>query len=158
MYAGPAPFQATSLITQIQRKPLCPIQPGNDPTSSARTATNSPGRRANATPTSSNPAMSVKTADSVRRRRRAIVRRYRERRAEDKRNGGVRAFSLKLRQVRERVCSSNPPRSEGENFLARAPRVPVRTEVETFPLTEANETLTRLRTGRLRGAAVLAMD
>jgi propanol-preferring alcohol dehydrogenase len=31
----------------------------------------------------------------------------------------------------------------------------VRAEVEAFPLAEANEALTRLRTGRVRGAAVL---
>jgi alcohol dehydrogenase, propanol-preferring len=33
--------------------------------------------------------------------------------------------------------------------------VPVRTEVQPFPLTEANTALTRLRTGQIRGAAVL---
>jgi propanol-preferring alcohol dehydrogenase len=33
--------------------------------------------------------------------------------------------------------------------------VPVRTEVQTFPLAEANEALGRLRAGRVRGAAVL---
>jgi alcohol dehydrogenase, propanol-preferring len=33
--------------------------------------------------------------------------------------------------------------------------VPVRTEVETFPLAEANEALDRLRSGRIRGSAVL---
>jgi alcohol dehydrogenase, propanol-preferring len=57
----------------------------------------------------------------------------------------------------ERVVRSvaNLTRADGEEFLALAPRVPVRTEVETFPLAEANEALTRLRTGRVRGAAVL---
>jgi propanol-preferring alcohol dehydrogenase len=50
---------------------------------------------------------------------------------------------------------ANLTRRDGEEFLALAPRVPVRTEVETFALTEANEALTRLRTGRIRGAAVL---
>jgi propanol-preferring alcohol dehydrogenase len=34
----------------------------------------------------------------------------------------------------------------------------VRTQVETFPLTRANEALDRLRDGRLQGAAVLTMD
>ncbi|HXG08440.1 MAG TPA: zinc-dependent alcohol dehydrogenase family protein [Gemmataceae bacterium] len=59
----------------------------------------------------------------------------------------------------ERVVRSvaNLTRRDGEEFLALAPRVPVRTEVQTFPLTEANEALTRLRTGRIRGAAVLVM-
>jgi alcohol dehydrogenase, propanol-preferring len=36
-----------------------------------------------------------------------------------------------------------------------APRVPVRTEIESFRLTEANEALARLRSGRIRGAGVL---
>ena len=57
----------------------------------------------------------------------------------------------------ERVVRSvaNLTRRDAEEFLALAPRVPVRTETETLPLTEANEALDRLRTGRLRGAAVL---
>ncbi len=57
----------------------------------------------------------------------------------------------------ERVVRSiaNLTRRDGEEFLALAPRVPVRTEVETFPLEEANKALTRLRAGSIRGAAVL---
>ena len=50
---------------------------------------------------------------------------------------------------------ANLTRADGEEFLALAPLVPVRTEVETFPLREANEALDRLRTGRIQGAAVL---
>ncbi len=50
---------------------------------------------------------------------------------------------------------ANLTRRDGEEFLALAPQVPVRTEVERFPLAEANEALTRLREGRIRGAAVL---
>ncbi|HKI33386.1 MAG TPA: zinc-dependent alcohol dehydrogenase family protein [Gemmataceae bacterium] len=50
---------------------------------------------------------------------------------------------------------ANLTRRDGEEFLALAPRVPVRAEVETFPLADANEALTRLRSGRIRGAAVL---
>jgi propanol-preferring alcohol dehydrogenase len=50
---------------------------------------------------------------------------------------------------------ANLTRRDGEDFLALAPRIPVRAEVEAFPLAEANEALTRLRTGRVRGAAVL---
>ncbi len=50
---------------------------------------------------------------------------------------------------------ANLTRRDGEEFLALAPRVPVRTEVETLPLERANEALDRLRRGRLRGAAVL---
>jgi propanol-preferring alcohol dehydrogenase len=57
----------------------------------------------------------------------------------------------------ERVVRSvaNLTRKDGEEFLALAPRVPVRTEVQTFPLAAANEALERLRSGRIRGAAVL---
>jgi alcohol dehydrogenase, propanol-preferring len=50
---------------------------------------------------------------------------------------------------------ANLTRADGEEFLALAPLVPVRTEVETFPLEEANEALDRLRSGRIRGSAVL---
>ena len=50
---------------------------------------------------------------------------------------------------------ANLTRRDGEEFMALAPKVPVRTEVETFPLEEANEALNRLRTGRIHGAAVL---
>jgi alcohol dehydrogenase, propanol-preferring len=50
---------------------------------------------------------------------------------------------------------ANLTRADGEEFLALAPVVPVRTEVETFPLREANEALDRLRSGRIQGAAVL---
>jgi alcohol dehydrogenase, propanol-preferring len=57
----------------------------------------------------------------------------------------------------ERVLRSvaNLTRVDGEQFLALAPRVRVRTQVETFPLEEANEALDRLRAGEIRGAAVL---
>jgi D-arabinose 1-dehydrogenase-like Zn-dependent alcohol dehydrogenase len=57
----------------------------------------------------------------------------------------------------ERVVRSvaNLTRRDGEEFLALAPRVPVRAEVETFALEEANDALERLRNGLLRGTAVL---
>jgi propanol-preferring alcohol dehydrogenase len=53
---------------------------------------------------------------------------------------------------------ANLTRRDGEEFLSLAPRVPVRTEVETFPLEKANEALARLRNGQIRGAAVLVTD
>jgi len=56
------------------------------------------------------------------------------------------------------VSVANLTRRDGEEFLALAPVVPVRTEVETFPLSEANEALARLRSGRIRGAAVLRIS
>ena len=50
---------------------------------------------------------------------------------------------------------ANLTRRDGEEFLALAPQVPVRTQIETFPLAAANEALARLREGRIHGAAVL---
>ncbi|MGH3133332.1 MAG: zinc-dependent alcohol dehydrogenase family protein [Gaiellaceae bacterium] len=57
----------------------------------------------------------------------------------------------------ERVLRSvaNLTRVDGDEFLALAPTVPVRTDVQTFPLEGANQALERLRRGELRGAAVL---
>jgi propanol-preferring alcohol dehydrogenase len=52
---------------------------------------------------------------------------------------------------------ANLTRRDGEEFLALAPQVPVRTEIEVFPLEHANEALDRLRRGEIRGAAVLEM-
>ena len=53
---------------------------------------------------------------------------------------------------------ANLTRRDGEEFLALAPRIPVRTEVESFALEEANEAIERLRTGSIRGAAVIVVD
>ncbi|MBW8270530.1 zinc-dependent alcohol dehydrogenase family protein [Caldovatus aquaticus] len=57
----------------------------------------------------------------------------------------------------ERVVRSvaNLTRRDGEEFLALAPQVPVRTAVETLPLARANEALARLRAGAVEGALVL---
>ena len=57
----------------------------------------------------------------------------------------------------ERVLRSvaNLTRRDGEEFLLLAPQVPVRTEVQTYPLSQANLALDELRAGRVRGAAVL---
>jgi propanol-preferring alcohol dehydrogenase len=59
----------------------------------------------------------------------------------------------------ERIIRSvaNLTRQDGEEFLALAPQVPVRTVVETFDLGDANEALHRLKNGRITGAAVLVM-
>jgi propanol-preferring alcohol dehydrogenase len=57
----------------------------------------------------------------------------------------------------ERVLRSvaNLTRADGEQFLALAPQVPVRTAVETHPLERAGEALERVRSGALRGAAAV---
>src|SRR5204862_1493308 len=57
----------------------------------------------------------------------------------------------------ERVVRSvaNLTREDGERFLALAPQVPVRTQVEAFDLENADAALERLRTGHIRGSAVI---
>jgi propanol-preferring alcohol dehydrogenase len=57
----------------------------------------------------------------------------------------------------ERIIRSvaNLTRQDGEELLAIAPKVPVKTEVQVFPLDQADEALSRLRDGRIHGAAVL---
>jgi propanol-preferring alcohol dehydrogenase len=57
----------------------------------------------------------------------------------------------------ERVLRSvaNLTRRDGEELLGLAPRIPVRTTVEAFPLEEANEALAKLRAGEVEGALAL---
>jgi propanol-preferring alcohol dehydrogenase len=68
----------------------------------------------------------------------------------------IPAFPYELLWGERMVRSvANLTRHDGEEFLALAPQVPVRTEVEVFPLEQANEALDRLRRGDIRGSAVL---
>jgi propanol-preferring alcohol dehydrogenase len=62
-----------------------------------------------------------------------------------------------LWQERSVRSVANLTRRDGEEFLALAPQVPVRTEVEPYPLEQANAALERLRAGSVRGAAVLTV-
>lgn len=57
----------------------------------------------------------------------------------------------------ERTITSvaNLTRRDGQEFLALAAKIPIRTETQTFSLEKANEALAALRSGTLRGAAVL---
>ena len=59
----------------------------------------------------------------------------------------------------ERVITSvaNLTRGDGEEFLELAPRVPVQTHTEAFPLEQANTALDRFRAGKLKGTAVLTI-
>jgi alcohol dehydrogenase, propanol-preferring len=59
----------------------------------------------------------------------------------------------------ERTVTSvaNLTRADGEAFMRIAARVALRPSIETFELARANEALTRLVAGKLRGAAVLTM-
>jgi len=62
--------------------------------------------------------------------------------------------------VRQRTVQSvaNLTRQDGLEFFEIAPKVPVRAEVQIFPLAAANEALERLRRGKIQGAAVLAVE
>lgn len=71
----------------------------------------------------------------------------------------VPSFPYSILWEERSICSvANLTRRDGEEFMALAPKVPVRTEVETFRLEEANEALARLRAGKIQGAAVLVTD
>lgn len=52
---------------------------------------------------------------------------------------------------------ANLTRRDAEEFLALAPKVPVRTATQPYPLERANDALDDLRAGRMRGAGVLVM-
>ena len=62
-----------------------------------------------------------------------------------------------LWQERQIRSVANLTRLDGEEFLRIAPQVPVRTEVNAYPLAEANQALDDLAHGRFRGAAVLTV-
>jgi len=69
----------------------------------------------------------------------------------------IPSFPYELLWEERTVCSiANLTRRDGEEFLALAARIPIRTTVQAFPLVEANKALNDLRTGKIQGAAVLA--
>jgi len=53
------------------------------------------------------------------------------------------------------VSVANLTRRDGEEFIALAPQVPVRTTVSTYPLEQAEQALSDLRAGRFEGSAVI---
>jgi len=60
-----------------------------------------------------------------------------------------------LWEEREIVSVANLTRHDGEEFFSIVPKAGIRTETVPYPLVRANEALADLRSGRLRGAAVL---
>jgi propanol-preferring alcohol dehydrogenase len=60
----------------------------------------------------------------------------------------------------ERVVRSvaNNTRQDGEDFLCLAAAIPIHTEIEVFPLRDANRALNALKNDAIRGAAVLRVD
>jgi propanol-preferring alcohol dehydrogenase len=70
----------------------------------------------------------------------------------------IPSFPYALLWGERRVVSvANLTRRDGDEFIALAARVPIRTEVVRYALEDANEALAALREGRLTGAAVLTV-
>jgi alcohol dehydrogenase, propanol-preferring len=68
----------------------------------------------------------------------------------------IPSFPYDILWAERTVCSvANLTRKDADDFMSIAPRVPVRTVIQKFPLTEANQALDRLERGQLEGAAVL---
>ncbi len=71
----------------------------------------------------------------------------------------IPAFSYDLLWEERLIRSvANLTRADGEEFMSVAPQAGVRTEVEAFPLSAANEALERLRSGAVNGAVVLSVE
>jgi len=68
----------------------------------------------------------------------------------------IPSFPYEILWGERTLCSvANLTRQDGEEFLSLAPKVPIRTEVTTYPLEKANEALKDLREGNIIGSAVL---
>ncbi len=65
-------------------------------------------------------------------------------------------YSL-LYEERKIVSVANTTREDARELLELAPKIPIRTHIEVFPLEEANEALINLKEGRIEGACVLAI-
>lgn len=71
----------------------------------------------------------------------------------------IPAFPYELLWGERSIISvTNLTRRDGEEFLELAPRIPIRTEVQVFPLDQANEALDALRSGWITGAGVLVPE
>ncbi len=71
----------------------------------------------------------------------------------------IPSFPYRILWGERKICSvANLTRHDGEEFLALAPKIPIKTEVHTYPLIKANEALDDLRHGRFTGAAVIQVN
>ncbi|NYP02562.1 alcohol dehydrogenase, partial [Escherichia coli] len=71
----------------------------------------------------------------------------------------IPSFPYEILWGERTVCSiANLTRKDGEEFLSLAPKIPVKTKVQTYPLTEVNRALDDLRHGRYRGAGVIVIS
>jgi propanol-preferring alcohol dehydrogenase len=71
----------------------------------------------------------------------------------------IPSFPYELLWGERTVCSvANLTRRDAAEFMAIAPKVPVQTITQRFPLEKANEALQELRSGRVQGAGVLVVQ
>ncbi|WP_131781566.1 zinc-dependent alcohol dehydrogenase family protein [Legionella gresilensis] len=71
----------------------------------------------------------------------------------------IPSFSYDLLWGERTLCSiANLTRRDGEEFLALAPTIPIKTEIHTYPLREVNQALDDLRYGRFTGSAVITIN
>lgn len=68
----------------------------------------------------------------------------------------IPSFPYEILWGERTLCSiANLTRRDGEEFLALAPKIPIKTEVHVYSLIKANEALNDLRQGNFTGAAVI---
>lgn len=71
----------------------------------------------------------------------------------------IPSFPYEILWGERTLCSvANLTRKDGEEFLALAPKIPIVTEIHTYPLIEVNQALDDLRHGRYTGAAVITIS
>lgn len=71
----------------------------------------------------------------------------------------IPSFPYALLWGERTLCSvANLTRKDGDEFLALAPQIPIRTEVHTYPLDQTNQALDDLRHGRFEGSAVIKIE
>lgn len=70
----------------------------------------------------------------------------------------IPSFPYKLLwEERQVVSVANLTWADGDSFFRILPKIGIETQISTYPLTEANQALADLRSGRIVGAAVLTM-
>lgn len=70
----------------------------------------------------------------------------------------IPSFPYELLWGERTLCSvANLTRKDSEAFLALVPKIPIKTEIHTYPLTKVNEALDDLRYGRFTGSAVITI-
>ncbi len=71
----------------------------------------------------------------------------------------IPTFPYSLLWEERRICSvANLTRADGNQFLELVSKIPLQTTVQIFDLQQANEALNALRSGKVEGAAVLAIS